>query len=101
TGTCRYLDCPLVQPEFFAFQQQESSVYLIKKDPKAPPSSTWGFTELPEDRDEAKKVVEKNIKTLNRSLQEAVWRRFNQQFDAIELIKASQELTEEEELEEL
>ncbi|MHA2202421.1 MAG: hypothetical protein ACW991_01915, partial [Candidatus Hodarchaeales archaeon] len=92
-----------VQPEFFAFQQQESSVYLIKKDPKAPPSSTWGFTELPKERDEAKKVVEKNIKKLNENLQEAVWRRFEQQFDTIELIRASQELTEEEdeELEEL
>ncbi|UCG01617.1 MAG: hypothetical protein JSW11_18650 [Candidatus Heimdallarchaeota archaeon] len=103
TGTCRYIDCPLVQPEFFAFQQQESSVYLIKKDPKAPPTSTWGFTELPEDREKAKKVVEENIKTLNENLQEAVWRRFEQQFNAIELIRASQELTEEEEeeLEEL
>jgi len=97
TGTCRYIDCPLVQPEFFAFQQQESSVYLIEKDPKAPPTSTWGFTELPEDRDKAKKVVEKNIKKLNKNLQEAVWRRFNQQFDAIELIRASQEITEKEE----
>ncbi|MFX1506941.1 MAG: 60S ribosomal protein L28 [Promethearchaeota archaeon] len=102
TGTCRYIDCPLVQPEFFAFQQQESSVYLIKKDPNAPPSSTWGFTELPESREEAKKVVEKNIKELNENLKEAVWRRFEQHFDAIELIKTSQELTEEEEeLEEL
>ena len=102
TGTCRYLDCPLVQPEFFSFQQQESSVYLIKKDPTAPPSSTWGFTELPESREKAKKVVEKNIKKLNENLKEAVWRRFEQHFDAIELVKASQELTEEEEeLEEL
>lgn len=97
TGTCRYIDCPLVQPEFFAFQQQESSLYLIKKDPKAPPSSTWGFTELPESRDEAKKVIEKNIEKLNENLKEAVWRRFEQHFDAIELIKTSQELPEEEE----
>ena len=97
TGTCRYIDCPLVQPEFYAFQQQESSVYLIKKDAKAPPTSTWGFTELPEDRKKAREVVEKNIKNLNKNLQEAVWRRFNQQFDAIELIRASQEITEEEE----
>jgi hypothetical protein len=97
TGTCRYIDCPLVQPEFFAFQQQESSLYLIKKDPKAPPSSTWGFIELPESREEAKKVVEKNIKKLNENLKEAVWRRFDQHFDAIELVRSSQELTEEEE----
>ncbi|MFX0015575.1 MAG: 60S ribosomal protein L28 [Promethearchaeota archaeon] len=96
TGTCRYIDCPLVQPEFFSFQQQENSVYLIKKDPKAPPASTWGFTELPEDREKAKKVVEKEIKSLNEKLKPAVWRRFEQQFNAAELIRASQELTEEE-----
>ena len=97
TGTCRYIDCPLVQPEFYAFQQQERLVYLIKKDPKAPPASTWGFTELPEDREKARKVVETTIKKLNKNLKAAVWRRFEQQFDAADLIKTSQELIEEEE----
>lgn len=96
TGTCRYIDCPLVQPEFYAFQQQESLVYLIVKDPKAPPVSTWGFTELPEDRDEARKVVEKTIKNLDENLRVTVWRRFEQQFDAADVIRVSQELAEEE-----
>lgn len=96
TGTCRYTDCPLIQPEFYAFQQQESSVYLIKKDPKAPPISTWGFTELPGDRKKARKVVEKAIKNLNENLKAAVMRRFEQQFDAADIIKATEELAEEE-----
>lgn len=100
TGTCNYIDCPLVQPEFYAFQQQESSVYLIEKDAKAPPVSTWGFTELPEDREEARKVVEKTIKGLNENLKAAIWRRFEQHFDAAGVIKTTQELAEEDELDE-
>lgn len=100
TGTCRFIDCPLIQPEFYAFQRQESTVYLIAKDHKAPPVSTWGFIELPQDREEARKEVEKSIKNLNENLKAAVWRRFEQQFDVADIIRASQELAEEEESEE-
>ncbi len=97
TGTCQYTDCPLIQPEFYAFQQQESLVYFIEKDPEAPPSSTWGFTELPEDREDARKVVDKAIKNLNENLKTAIWRRFEQQFNVAETIRTAEELADEDE----
>ncbi|MHA2224257.1 MAG: hypothetical protein ACXAC8_03575 [Candidatus Hodarchaeales archaeon] len=97
TGTCKYTDCPLVQEEFIAFQQQENIVYLIEKDSKAPPISMWGFTELPTDREKARKKVEKAIKNLNPVLQTAIRQKFEQQFDMADIIRASQELSDEEE----
>ena len=97
TGTCRYTDCPLIQPKFYAFQQQESLVYFIEKDPDAPPSSTWGFTELPEDREEARKIVDKTIKNLHENLKDAIWRRFEQQFDVAKTIRATEDLALEDE----
>jgi hypothetical protein len=94
TGEHKLSDCPLIQPSFYSFQQQEGSVYIIEKNPEAAPASTWGFTELPIDRDEAKKVVEAKIKGLSENLTESVWRKFEQQFDMADLIRGSEELKE-------
>jgi hypothetical protein len=95
TGAHKFTDCPLIQPKFFAFQLQEKIVYLIEKNPKAAPVAMWGFTELPDDREKARKVVEKKIKDLNDDLKAAVLRRFEQQFDITDVIKTSEELAEE------
>jgi hypothetical protein len=100
TGEHRFIDCPLVQPRFYSFQRQENLVYLIEKNPEAAPAAMWGFTELPLDREKARKVVERKIKGLPEELVEAIWRRFEHQFDVAEIIKTTQELAEEEEDEE-
>jgi hypothetical protein len=97
TGEHRFTDCPLVQPKYFAFQQQETRVYLIEKNPTKSPAAMWGFTELPENRDKARKNVEKIIKDLNKDLQAAIIRKFEQQFDVADLIKESEKLKEDEE----
>ena len=97
TGEHKLSDCPLIQPGFYSFQQQEGTVYIIEKNPEAAPVSMWGFTELPIDRDEAKKVVEGKIKELSENLTISVWRKFNQQFDMADLIRASEELKEDDE----
>ncbi len=97
TGEHKFTDCPLVQPKYFAFQQQETRVYLIEKTPTKSPAAMWGFTELPENRDKARKKVEKTIKDLNKDLQEAIFRKFEQQFDVADLIKESEKLKEDEE----
>ena len=55
----------------------------------------WGFTELPLDRAEAKKIVQKKIKGLNEDLIAAIWRKFEQQYDMADLIRSSEELREE------
>jgi hypothetical protein len=95
TGEHKLADCPLIQPQFYSFQQQEGIVYIIEKNPEAAPAAMWGFTELPEEREKAKKVVEKKIKGLNEEIVTSIWRKFNQQFDMAELIRASEELKEE------
>ena len=97
TGEHKLSDCPLIQPGFYSFQQQEGTVYIIEKNPEAAPASMWGFTELPIDRDEAKKVVEEKIKGLSENLTASVWRKFEQQFDMADLIRASEELKEDDE----
>ena len=97
TGEHKLSDCPLIQPGFYSFQQQEGTVYIIEKNPEAAPASMWGFTELPTERAEAKKVVEGKIKGLSENLTASVWRKFDQQFDMAELIRASEELKEEDE----
>ncbi|MHA1948167.1 MAG: hypothetical protein ACXADW_20655, partial [Candidatus Hodarchaeales archaeon] len=89
--------CPLIQPGFYSFQQQEGTVYIIEKNPEAAPASMWGFTELPVERDEAKKVVEAKIKGLSENLLTSVWRKFEQQFDMADLIRASEKLKEDDE----
>ena len=95
TGRHALIDCPLIQPRFYSFQQQEGVVYIIEKHPEAAPAAMWGFTELPQDRKAAKKVVEKKIKGLHEDLLSAVWRKFDQQYDMADLIRASDELREE------
>lgn len=100
TGKHGFIDCPLVQPKFYAFQQQEGLVYLIEKDPQASPAEMWGFSELPEDRDEARKVVTAKIKDLPVRLQNAILRRFEQHYDVITIIRTSEELASESEEEE-
>ena len=97
TGEHKLSDCPLIQPGFYSFQQQEGTVYIIEKNPEAAPASMWGFTELPIDRDNAKKVVEEKIKGLSENLTASVWRKFEQQFDMADLIRASEELKEDDE----
>ncbi|MHA2073825.1 MAG: 60S ribosomal protein L28, partial [Candidatus Hodarchaeales archaeon] len=97
TGEHKFTDCPLVQPKYFAFQQQESLVYLIEKSPSKSPAAMWGFTELPDDREKARKKVEKIIKDLNKELVQAILRKFEQQFDMADLIKESEKLKEEDE----
>ena len=97
TGEHKLSDCPLIQPAFYSFQQQEGTVYIIEKNPEAAPASMWGFTELPIDRDEAKKVVGNKIKGLNENLLASVWRKFEQQFDMADLIRASEKLKEDDE----
>ena len=96
TGVHTLNDCPLVQPKYISFQQQEGIVYLIEKNPDAAPSSMWGFTELPVDREKAKKVVEKVLKSINKDLHASVWRKFEQRFDVAKIIQTSKELEEEE-----
>ncbi|MFX0052005.1 MAG: 60S ribosomal protein L28 [Candidatus Hodarchaeota archaeon] len=95
TGTHQFTDCPLIQPKYFAFQQQERLVYLIEKNPEAAPAAMWGFTELPDDREKARKVVERKIKDLNDSLKVAIRHKFEQQFDLADVIKTSEELADE------
>ena len=97
TGQHQLIDCPLIQPRFYSFQQQEGVVYIIEKHPESAPAAMWGFTELPTDRDEAKKIVEKKIKGLNEDLTTAIWRKFDQQYDMADLIRASEALKEEDE----
>ncbi len=97
TGAHNFVDCPLIQTDFFAFQQQEGSVYLIEKKPTLAPAAMWGFDELPKDREEARKVVEGKIKNLDESLKTAIWRRFEQQFDIADAIRTSEELAKESE----
>jgi len=97
TGEHKLSDCPLIQPDFYSFQQQEGTVYIIEKNPEAVPASMWGFTELPVDRDDAKKVVEEKIKGLGENLTISVWRKFEQQFDMADLIRASEELKKDDE----
>jgi hypothetical protein len=97
TGEHKLSDCPLIQPGFYSFQQQEGTVYIIEKNPEAAPASMWGFTELPVERDEAKKVVEAKIKGLSENLLTSVWRKFEQQFDMADLIRASEKLKEDDE----
>jgi hypothetical protein len=94
TGGHQFSECPLIQPKFYAFQQQESLVYLIEKKPDAPPAAMWDFTELPAEREKARKIVEKKIKEVSENLKEAIWRKFEQQYDVVDIIKASEELTE-------
>ncbi len=96
TGTHKFNECPLIQPNYVSFQRQEDLVYLIEKNPKEAPASMWGFTELPVERDKARKVVEKAIKNLNPDLKQAIWSRFEQQYDVAEVVKASEDLKEEE-----
>ncbi len=95
TGEHKFTDCPLVQPKYFAFQQQESLVYLIEKTPTKSPAAMWGFTELPGDREEARKNVEKLIKDVDKDLVNAIWRKFEQQYDMADLIRESEKLKEE------
>lgn len=95
TGGHKFSECPLIQTEFFSFQQQEDLVYLIEKNPTAVPASMWGFTELPIDREDARKIVEGKIKILNEELKSAIWRRFNQHFDVADIIRTSDELAKE------
>jgi len=57
----------------------------------------WGFTELPTDRDKAKKVVEGKITELSENLTVSIWRKFEQQFDMADLIRASEKLKEDDE----
>ncbi|NHJ02757.1 MAG: hypothetical protein EAX86_11520 [Candidatus Heimdallarchaeota archaeon] len=97
TGAHKFTDCPLIQPTYVSFQRQEELVYLIEKHPKEAPASMWGFTELPADREKARKIVEKAVKNLNHDLKQTIWNRFEQQFDVAEVVKASEELKEEEE----
>ena len=97
TGEHKYTDCPLIQPKYFGFQQQESLVYLIEKNPSASPASMWGFTELPDKRDKAQKKVENLIKDLPEDLRAAIIRKFEQQFSMAELIKEADKLKEDEE----
>jgi hypothetical protein len=94
TGQHKLSDCPLIQPKFFSFQQQEGTVYIIEKNPEAVPASMWGFTELPEKREEAKKVVTKKIKGLDEDLVSSIWKKFDQQYSMAELIRSSEELKE-------
>ena len=94
TGQHKLSDCPLIQPQFFSFQQQEGTVYIIEKNPEAVPASMWGFTELPEKREEAKKVVAKKIKGLDEDLVSSIWKKFDQQYSMAELIRSSEELKE-------
>jgi len=96
TGVHALNDCPLVQPKYISFQQQEGIVYLIEKNPDAAPASMWGFTELPIDREKAKKVVEKVLKNINEDLHNSIWRKFEQRFDVAKIIQTSKELEEEE-----
>ena len=98
TGEHKFTDCPLVQPKYFAFQQQETMVYLIEKHPSKSPAAMWGFTELPSDREKARKEVEKAIKDLDKDLAAATWRKFEQQFNMADLIRESEKLKEEEEI---
>ncbi|MHA2220229.1 MAG: hypothetical protein ACXACY_30490 [Candidatus Hodarchaeales archaeon] len=72
TGEHKLSDCPLIQPGFYSFQQQEGTVYIIEKNPEAAPASMWGFTT-------------------------SVWRKFEQQFDMADLIRASEKLKEDDE----
>ncbi|MHA1214911.1 MAG: 60S ribosomal protein L28 [Candidatus Hodarchaeales archaeon] len=97
TGNHCFSDCPLIQPKYFSFQQQEGIVYLIEKNPEATPATMWGFTELPKDREEARKVVKKAIKGVNKELEEVIWRKFEQRFDVAKVIQTTQELEEDEE----
>ena len=97
TGEHKLSDCPLIQPGFYSFQQQEGTVYIIEKNPDAAPASMWGFTELPKGRTEAKKVVEGKIKGLSEKLTLSVWKKFNQQFDMADLIRASEDLKKDDE----
>ena len=97
TGEHKITDCPLIQPQFYSFQQQEGMVYIIEKNPEAAPVSMWGFTELPVDREKAKKEVSKKIKGLPEELSESIWKKFNQQFDMADLIRASEELKKDDE----
>ena len=55
----------------------------------------WGFTELPSDREEARKNVEKMIKDVDKDLVNAIWRKFEQQYDMADLIRESEKLKEE------
>ena len=100
TGKHRFNDCPLIQPKFFAFQQQEGLVYIIEKDPQASPAEMWRFSELPDKIEEARKVVTAKIKDLPPSLQTAILRRFEQHYDVAMIIRTSEELLSEPEEEE-
>ncbi|MFW9778288.1 MAG: hypothetical protein ACFFE8_05480 [Candidatus Heimdallarchaeota archaeon] len=92
TGKHGFIDCPLIQPKFFAFQQQEGLVYLIEKNQQAGPSEMWGFSELPDDRDKARKIVAKKIKNLPPLLQTAILKRFEQYYEVANIIRTSEEL---------
>ena len=94
TGLHKLSNCPLIQPQFFSFQQQEGTVYIIEKNPEAVPAAMWGFTELPAKRTDAKKLVEKKVKGLDEEIVSSIWKKFDQQYSMAELIRASEELKE-------
>lgn len=99
TATCKFTDCPLVQPEYIAFQQQEEFIYLVEKKVDNPPPTMWEITELPEDQDAGIAEVNSRIKKykeFSESLKEPITDKLKVLYERARAIKQAKALDEEE-----
>ena len=100
TATCRFSDCPLVQPEYIAFQQQEEFIYLVEKKVDNPPPTMWEISELPEDFDAGLTEVNKRIdkyKDFSESLRLPIEKKLKILYERARTVKQAKSLDEEEE----
>lgn len=92
TAQCHLVGCPIVQSNYVALQRERGYdvIYMVKKNPDAESlNDMWSDEELPEDHDEALKVVTEAVQSLNPVLQEAVLAKFEHLYNISETIRES------------
>ena len=90
TSECHFIGCPIIQPNYVAIQRSADTIFLVTKDAKASNiSEVWNDQELPVDKKEATKVVNKSISGLNETLQEAIKQKFEHLYAVSSVIRES------------